>query len=132
MSVGHLNVFFGKMFIQIFCPFFLKIFIYLFIGQRTQVGREAGRERERERERERSRLCIEQRAQCRAQSQDPGIMTWAEGIFCPFLITLFIYLFGVGLYNPTDATFYLAIFFRSLLGYIVSGHQYRWFDLYDC
>ena len=32
VSVGHLYVFFGKMFIQVFCPFFFfLIFIYLFI-----------------------------------------------------------------------------------------------------
>ena len=55
---------------------FLKIlFIYL-----------TERERERERENnqgsnkgeERSRLSIEQGAWCEAQSQDPGIVTWAE------------------------------------------------------
>ena len=51
--------------------FFLKDFIYR--SDRSQAGREAGSERGG------SKLPAEQRARCRAQSQDPGIMTWAEG-----------------------------------------------------
>ena len=57
----------------LFFLIFLKDFIYLFHRQRSQVGREAGRERGR------SRLPAEQRARCGTRSQDPEIMTWAEG-----------------------------------------------------
>ena len=50
--------------------FFFKIlFIYLTERERSQVDREAGRERGG------SRLAAEQKARCRARSQDPGIMT---------------------------------------------------------
>uniref|UniRef100_A0A8C7BYE9 Striatin n=1 Tax=Neovison vison TaxID=452646 RepID=A0A8C7BYE9_NEOVI len=55
--------------------FFLKISFILSDRQRSQVGREAGREREGGG----SRLPAEQRARCGARSQDPGIMTRAEG-----------------------------------------------------
>ena len=61
--------------LEVFLFFFLKIFIYLFGRQRLQIGREAGREREGGG----SRLLAEQRARCGALSQDPGIMTRAEG-----------------------------------------------------
>ena len=56
-------------------PFFKKkiLFIYLTERERAQVGREAGRERRGR------RLPAEQRARHGARSQNPGIMTQAEG-----------------------------------------------------
>ena len=60
----------------LFTLLFLKDFICLFERQRSQVGREAGRERERGGG---SRLPAEHRAWCGTRSQDPDIMTWAEG-----------------------------------------------------
>ena len=55
--------------------FFFSLRFYLFICQRewAQADREVGRGRGR------SRFPAEQRAQCGTRSQDPGIMTWAEG-----------------------------------------------------
>lgn len=53
--------------------FFFKDFIYLFDREKSQVDGEAGREREG------SGLPAEQRARCGTRSQDPEIMTWAEG-----------------------------------------------------
>ena len=50
--------------------FYYFIRFYLFIWERAQAG---GRCRGR------SRLPTEQGAQCRTRSQDPMIMTWAEG-----------------------------------------------------
>ena len=47
--------------------------MYLTQRERSQVGREAGRESGG------SRLPAEQRARCRARSQDLGIMTRAKG-----------------------------------------------------
>ena len=55
------------------CALFFKDFIYLFDRERSQVGRETGRERAGR------RLPAEQRARCGTQSQDPEIMTQAEG-----------------------------------------------------
>ena len=58
----------------LFSFFFLRF--YLFIWQREIPG---DRGRQRQREREGSRLPAEQRAWCGTWSQDPEIMTWAEG-----------------------------------------------------
>ena len=67
------------MFVPFLSSFFKKYFFYLFIWERekereskhTQAGEGGGKGR--------SRLPTEQGAQCRAQYQDPEIMTWAEG-----------------------------------------------------
>ena len=53
---------------------YVEDFIDLFDRQRSQVGREAGREREGE-----TVSPLEQRARYGPQSQDPEIMTQAEG-----------------------------------------------------
>ena len=58
----------------IFRVFFVLEF-YLFIWQREQESTS----RQSSRGRGRSRLPTEQGARCGAQSQDPGIKTWAEG-----------------------------------------------------
>ena len=66
-------------------PFSLKMI--LFIWERAQAG---GRDRERGR----SWLPAEQGArQYRAQSQDPGILTWAEGRFLFFFLIFKKYIF---------------------------------------
>ena len=59
----------------IFILFYFFLRFYLFICQRewAQADREAGRGRGR------SKLPAEQGARCGTRSQDPGIMTWAEG-----------------------------------------------------
>ena len=60
-----------------FFLFFSFLRFYLFIWQRERARAQAARVAVRRRGR--SRLPMEQGAQCEAQSQDPGIMTRAEG-----------------------------------------------------
>ena len=56
------------------------ILIFFYFREKGEQAGERSRERERERERERlsSRLHTPQGAQLRAQSHDPGIITWAK------------------------------------------------------
>ena len=67
-----------NLFFKLTCFYFYFLFLEREYVQVREMGK--GRERERERERERisSRLHTQHGAQCRAQSHNPGIMTWAD------------------------------------------------------
>ena len=97
-----------------FVFFFLRF--YLFIWQIEITSRQRGRQRERGG----SRFPAEQRTECWAPSQDPGIMTWAKGRgFNP-------------LSHPGAPVYSLnMVFFSSLTyGYICVTYGYIWITVF--
>ena len=96
---------------------FLRFNLFISQRERAQAGGEAGRGRGRR------RLSTKQGAQCRAQSQDPEIMIWAEGRCLANWATQVPYVYCFDLMMVSQIYTYIQTHW-------IFGFTYTWFVIY--